>query len=230
MFEKWKARIWGRRLSRKTGQAVSVAMIKRDAGKKAAFDTWAERCAANMQPNAHSIDEVEAWLVENYQTEPVVYEGTRLQMQVAEIVQNFFPEALTTRVTPPKDQSYKEYERWSMEADKAHKEAMEIDPGALGLEIHTYRVLPGGDMDFTVMFERKSGQISMQGSCRHNNDPQKKEQMDALYERLNYEFAKMRGVTQADIDGKTPRFLGYITTMRDAGEPGFAMEPAEGNG
>lgn len=217
MFEKIKARIWSRRLGKKTGQAVGIGIIKADDGKKAAFDAWAARCAENMRPNAHSIVEVENWLLEQYPAEPIEFGDIRMRMQVAEIVRNFYPEMLETKVTLPKDKSYKEYERWSIEADKAHEEAMQVDPDALGLQFSMYRIPLDGDGGIEVCLEAKSGQVSVSGGALS----------DALYPAMQ-EFlcalTKFRGLTQADIDGKTPRFLAYITTLRDAGEPGFEME------
>ncbi len=216
MLEKLKARIWSRRLRKKTGQAVSVGFIKTDDRKKAAFDAWAKQCAQSMQPNAHSIGEVEAWLVQHYRTEPLTISEERLKILTAESVRNFFPEMLKTQVTPPKDDSYREFERQHLELERAQQEAMQIDPVSLGLDFFGYRVLLGTDAAVEVIFERKTGQISMQGVCPGMGNP--------VAERFLLELEKFHGVTQADIDEKTPRFLGYITTLRDAGEPGFEME------
>lgn len=217
MFEKLKARIWSRRLSKKTGQAVSVGFFKTDDRKKAAFDAWAKQCAQSMQPNAHSIGEVEVWLVQHYRTEPLTISEERLKILTAESVRNFFPEMLKTQVTPPKDDSYREFERQHLELERAQQEAMQIDPVSLGLDFFGYRVLLGTDAAVEVIFERKTGQVSMQGSWPGTGPNPEAEQFSLA-------FTKQYGVTQEDIDGRTPRFLGYITTLRDAGEPGFEME------
>lgn len=216
MFEKMKARLWGWRLRKKTGQAVSVGFIKTYDRKKEAFDAWAARCAQNMHPNAHSIEEAECWLTANYRTEPLAFSKGRLKLLTADTVRNFFPETLTTKVTPPKDDSYKEFERWHMETERAEQEAMQADPAALGLQFFGYRVLLETDATVEVIFERKTGQIGISGACPGMGSQ--------TAERFLLELEKFYGVTQADIDGKTPRFLSYITTLRDAGEPGFAME------
>lgn len=217
MFEKMKARIWSRRLSKKTGQAVSLGVFKSDDRKKEAFDAWAQRCAEKMEPNAHSIEEVEAWLTANYRTEPLAFSEGRLKLLTADTVRNFFPQALKTQVTPPKDDSYREFERWHMESEQAHQEAMQVDPAALGLQFFGCRVLLETDANIEVIFERKTGQIGVQSSWPGTGP-------NPEAERFLLELTKLRGVTQEDIDGKTPRFLSYITTLRDAGEPGFEME------
>lgn len=222
MFEKMKVRIWSRRLRKKTGQAVSLGVFKSDDRKKEAFDAWAQRCAEKMEPNAHSIEEVEGWLTANYRTEPLAFSEGRLKLLTADTVRNFFPQALKTQVTPPKDDSYREFERWHMESEQAHQEAMQADPAALGLQFFGCRVLLGADANIEVVFERKSGQISIQGACP--GTAENPSAMRPLVDKLSCGLTKQRGVTQEDIDGKTPRFLGYITTLRDAGEPGFEME------
>ncbi len=216
MFEDWKARIWSRRLQKKAGQAVSVGFIKTDDRKKAAFDAWAEQCAQRMQPNAHSIGELEAWLAQHYRTEPLGLSEGRLKMLTAESVRNFFPEMLKTQVTPPRDGSYREFERHHLELERAQQEAMQIDPASLGLDFFGYRVLLGDGINTEVVFERKTGQVCMQCSWPGTG-------ANPEAERFSLAFTKQYGVTQADIDGKTPRFLGYITALRDAGEPGFEM-------
>lgn len=199
MFEKMKARIWGWRLRKTTGQAVSVGFIKTDDRKKEAFDAWAARCAQNMQPNAHSIEEVEGWLTANYRTELLAFSEGRLKLLTADTVQNFFPETLKTQVTPPKDDSYKEFERWHMESKRAHQEAMQADPAALGLQFFGYRVLLETDATVEVIFERKSGQIGVQSSW-----PGTGPNLEA--KQFSLAFTKQYGVTQEDIDGEPRGF------------------------
>lgn len=198
------------------GGVTSVYVTKNSEEKQKEFNEWLNKVAGEIKPCGKSIEELELYLVENYKAEMTEVSAFNLKVIKSNIILGLFPELLTTpeiKLDYNKKPTKKQLEQFAHISDKRLNEAMEYPPEKLNLDICVYTfpfICENQEIGtFRINIERTTEQCNICYSCNINLSDEQKEAANKIVRDIDL----FKGVTQSDIDNRTPRFMGYATTL-----------------
>ena len=177
---------------------VVEAQVSQNEGE---YKTLLEYAAAQISPNNHSIEELEQYLVEHYKAIPYTLSNAERHTVKVNVILNHFRDVLEVPNPHCQNPTGEQAHEYMME-DNSFEQARNYPEEKLGLMIKAYKIPSKSPKDILVMLEIKSQYI-----CIKN----------ASNEFAN-ELILWKGVTQHDIDHKTPEFMTYVEALRNLGK------------
>lgn len=178
--------------------AVFCAEPDKEAAEK--WERFLNRAAGQIRENAHDFSEIGAYLAEHYHAEPYEMTESERQMLKVNVIANHYADQLVFPPPLSERPTKKELMRYA-EEDTTFEQAREIPEERLGLLLEAYRI-PRKGKEAIVFLDRKSGYLSAQGGD------------ESFWNDLQLWI----GVTKADIDNRTPRFIAYAQMMKEMGK------------
>ncbi len=171
-----------------------------------------DKLARTLDPQPHTLEEVEAYLVEKYQAELLpadseecrreerLTRGNLLFKEKPELLQTPFPEL-------PEDRSEEDMKRYMEQVQKRMEEAERISEKEFPTDFCRYRILlgreqenPGGNAEVAVNIEKNYQILQVSYSwCKRGYKERSREMMKDIY--------RYYGVSREDIENRTERFL-----------------------
>jgi hypothetical protein len=214
---------------------IEAVSVSRDKGK---FDQWVEECAKLVKPCARTFEETEQYFLENCDALPLDPKDRRMRSFQHNTVMNFCKDKLKHQSKEFSfDMTDEEIEEWQEDQNAIREEIMNSSTEDFRLNIRGY-YLPHTERN-KVFYEEVP--CPSERRMKHKlSVPIRVEPQDIYFffeettehcqangggESLMNKIIVFRGVSLEDIEKRSPRFLGYITTLRDMGElPGFPKE------
>jgi|GEM_PF-1449628 len=222
--------------------AVGRMVLVSNDKKKENFNAWVENCAKLIKACPHTFKETEKYFLEHCETLPIDPNDRRFKSFQNDVIENYCKDKLKHQ--PPKfsfDMTDEEIENWKKENDAMRDELRDSSPEQFGLIIHGY-YLPHTERNL-VYYEhaQKNSQEVMRSieqkrakfNDSNHSKPIKITQQDICFffeettEHFNSDnwccnlmaqLVTFRGVTENDIEKRTPRFKLYISTLRHMGK------------
>ena len=180
---------------------TAIFMTERTEEEKKRQDDFLSLAAKKISPCAHTLAQLEEYLVQKYGAVPVELSHGQREMLKVNVILNYYPELIGPKRELPDHPSKRELLRYARE-DHSFEEARAVDGEALGLSCAGYR-LPEIE-DAVVLLERISGYLCVEGV--------------GAGEDLPDDLTEFMGVTKKDIEGRTPRFISYVYTLKKRGK------------
>lgn len=197
------------------------------------LQAWIQECAKRVAPDRRSAGDLEAYLMELSDLEPLSLEHPQVRLFLHSLILRHFEDSLKHR--PPRfsrDMTDAELENWKRETEAQRDEIEGIPPERFGLKAHGFHILhteknePFIDADRREWWERWGNE-----HCK-GRKPGTEQEGYFCYEEttgegsgtgfgagaLSRKAALFLGVTENDIAGRTPRFFGYVSALVDAGK------------
>lgn len=196
------------RPGRKTAGATAV--ILSDGKKENDFHERTERIAKEWKPCEKSISQLFAYLKDEYRAMPSELGEVRIKTVKAQIILNVYPELLSIPERKlPENASRKEFLAWSEKNDIRWREALAYPLEKLGLAFQCcvfQRTLSSGkQVNFRVIAEEKTQWFMTDVEpCVEWSEAENAEIKAVLDNMTLY-----KGVSQSDIEKRTPQFLAY---------------------
>ena len=224
---------------RSNGIIMAIAGIKSSYTErnKDNFASWVEDCAKKVTACAHTIKETEQYFLTLCDAQPLIGNDERIKNFQTHLILNFFKDQLKHQPSQFSfDMTDEEIEHWHKENVAMRKEIKETFPEKLGLVVRGY-YLPRTEHN-VVFYEQ--AQKKLEELWSHH--PKRtdllqippsvlQEQEDLCFfleettehiqvlgggEELQQKLILFKGVSQEDIEKRTPRFLVYIATLRES--------------
>lgn len=178
--------------------------------KRSEFENFLEELQATQKPNAHNFSEIESYLIKEHHAEVYSLSPKRLEMFKADIIMNHFKHLLELPPplgeNPTKRQIIAYYKN-----DTSFEQARNYPAEGLGLDIRAYRIHNQGEQETIVQVEMTTEHLTIHSSwdgldltIRDNSA------------KLADEIIRWIGISQKDIDERSPRFIGYADRLRNA--------------
>lgn len=218
---------------------TTVAEIKNSYTErnKEKFASWVEDCAKKVTVCAHTIKETEQYFLTLCDAQPIIGNDERLKNFQNHLIMNFFMDQLKHKPSQFSfDMTDEEIEHWHKENVAMRKEIKEISPEKLGLVVRGY-YLPRTERNaaFYDQAQKRREELwshhpkrmdlphispsVLQGQedlCFFLEEATEHIQVLGGGEELQQKLILFKGVTQEDIEKRTPRFLVYVATLRDS--------------
>ena len=219
------------------GKVISSFTIL-DNKRKERFDHWVEDCGKLVNACPHTFDETEQYFLQLCEGLPLVQNDWRMRNFQLNVIMNYCKDKLEHQSSQFSfDMTNEEIEKWDKEDNAMREEAMNSCPEHFGLNIRGY-YLPRTKRN-AAFYENAN--IEAQKWLKHCDASIKRVQEQDIYfffeesteycqsegdgNNLMNHLIVFRGVSQEDIQKRTPRFLGYITALRVMGDlPDFIEE------
>lgn len=195
---------------------------------------WIEQMASTIQPCKKSIHELELYLINHYHAKEIELSENKRKYFKASIVESFYPELLKSPIPDfnlNKKSSQEEIEEFLKIHDKRLKEARAFPEKRIPLDIKAYEIPLVVDSIFNatvlVSIERYNEvtQFSHQIERHHEttqlsdeiapsvskNDQDK---MHNIFQTILNDIILFQGVSQKDIDERSPCFMQYIQRIK----------------
>lgn len=202
--------------------------VRDEAAEIARRSGWIEYCAAHAKPGTHTVWQTMDWLRENWDTQPLPPDDERLQNYYVAMVETLCGEKLTHRPGAFSPQMSDEvFMEWHREYEARRAEAMAMPEAVSGLRVQGFLLPVTGrnrpDMEAAARtFDERMRQLHPDAPgtgerelrpCTIAFEVNTPNMMcDGLGAQvIGARLAEYMGVTQADIDARSPRFLAYIT-------------------
>lgn len=205
------------------GKVVGVSDDKR----QEKFQHWVEECAKLVTACAHTIKETEQYFLEQCDVLPLAADDTRMKSFQLNVVMNHCKDKLEHQASEFSfDMTDEEIEKWSIKDNAMREEAMNSSPEYFGLIMrgyylpHTVRNEVIYEQDYLEAKKRMKRthhsikQAEMQDICFFFEETTEHFQSSGG-NNLMQQLIVFRGVSEEDIEERNPRFLGYISTLRD---------------
>ncbi len=203
------------------------------------FTEWVESCAKLVTPSSHTILETEQFFLTLCDTVPLESNSIHMENFKFNLILSYFKDKLVHR--PPEfsfSMTDEEIENWHREDKAMQEEIMNSPPERFGLVIHGFHLphshrneeiyedtkrlcekyraiyakelsekcppappIEARSLDIYFFFEESTGYFQCTGGGQD------------IYRKL----ILFKGITQVDIDKRSPQFLWYITELRDTG-------------
>lgn len=210
------------------GSGVIGAMKMEKAFDDETVQSWIKHCAKLVQPHSHSFAEMEEYLLANYDAKPLATEELQMQSFKSNVLIGYFADRLKHK--PPEfsfDMTDEEIEHWHRESMARQEEASAAAPEEFGLKLHGYKILLSGRGEALAEADLRKWEKATGKEHRGAEKPE----CFAFWEEsshavsgsglgcsaLMHELNNFLGITREDIDGLTPRFLGYIHGLAECG-------------
>ncbi len=164
-------------------------------------EAFLEYAATKIKPNAHDFCELEEYLIKNYNAEPYILSEKEQQVLKTNVIVNHFRNLLDLPGPLSPNPTKKQILEYAQN-DTSFEQARKYPAEKLGLIMKAYKMKTTSQRDTIVKLE-----VTTQYMC-----------IDDASEKLANELILWLGVTQNDIDDKTPRFLAYAYTLKKAGK------------
>lgn len=202
------------------------------------FKQWVEDCAKLVTACDHTLKETEALFLKQCDALPLNKDDMRMKNFQLNVIMNHCKDKLEHQAPEFSfDMTDDEIEKWHKEQNAMREEAMNSSPERFGLIMHGY-YLPHTERNavfyeqtypeahkFTKHADHSPEQIEKQDICFFFEETTEHCQSSGGGDNLMQQLMVFRGVSEDDIQKRSPRFLVYISTLRDMGNlPGFQKE------
>ncbi len=225
-----------------------VAGIRRasDDKQEEKFKRWVEDCAKMVTACACTLKETEQYFLEHCDALPLALDDKRMKNFQYSVIANHFEDKLGYQ--PSKfsfDMTDEEIEKWQKEQNAMRQAVLDSPAERFGLVTRGY-YLPHTECN-AIFYEQarekqeewarpaiqkrskriehnltQAARIVQQDICFFFEETTEHCQSTGGGENLMQQLIIFRGVTQEDIEKRSPRFIVYICALRDAGKlPGF---------
>lgn len=210
---------------------IGKIFVNSDDKREEKFGKWVEECAKLVTPCEHTFKETEEYFLQSCDALPISPDDMRIKNFKQSIIMNYFRDKLKNQASEFSfDMTDEEIEVWDKEQTLMHQEAMNSSPEDFGLNMRGYylpytkrnepiyeeacleaqRDIRDKEFDFSQIqkqdicffFEETTCDLECRGGGR------------SLMEQL----IVFRGVSREDIEARSPRFMGYITALREMGK------------
>lgn len=191
------------------------------------FKVWVEQCAKAVIDCAHTFKETEHYFLEHCDALPLDLNDNRMKSYQINVIMNHCKDKLGYLPSEFSfDMTDNEIEKWHNENTAMREEIKNSSPERFGLNIHGY-YLPNNERN-AIFYE----QACLKWTKHTDSSPKQIEKQDIYFcfeestehwessgggDNLMQQLIVFRGVSEDDIQKRTPRFLGYISTLRDMG-------------
>lgn len=220
---------WKMRKQRKNACSIGViggadgptAIFTADADTDTAadFDRLVEAAARDITPSETRIEDLERHLVETYHAVPFELRETELECFELNLVSACFPGWLEPAPQPPHGGPLSEEETAVLFAklEQQQKRALKMLEQKQPLDIRAYAfpIVQGGEEAgrYTVCMECSTRYIAAQCSAHTRLEPETKREL----REIGKDLARYIGVTQQDIDTRSPRLIQYLVSLGKLG-------------
>ena len=216
------------------GRMVGVSDDKREEK----FQQWVQDCAKLVTANAHTIKETEQYFLEQSDALLLATNDRRMKSFQLNVIMNYFKDKLEHQAPEFSfDMTDQEIEKWNNEENVMREEAMNSSAEYFGLNMRGY-YLPHTERNeiyyeqayieaqkWMKHTESNSNQIEMQDICFFFEETTEHCESSGGGNNLIQQLIVFRGVCEDEIKKRNPRFLGYISALRDIGNlPDFIKE------
>lgn len=202
-----------------------------DSRREEKYRNWVEACTKLVDACPHTIRETEEYFLGLCDTLPIEIDDRRMKNFQLNVVMNHYRDKLEHQAPVFSfDMTDEEIEKWHQEDDAMREEAMSSSPERFGLRMHGY-CLPHTERN-KIFYEEAFNEA--QKRMQHVKQTQRQIQMNDICfyfeeitghiqssgggESLIRQLVVFRGVGQEDIEKRSPRFLGYISTLHEMGK------------
>jgi hypothetical protein len=209
------------------GRVTSAYVNRYDEEK---FRQWVEDCSKLVTPGTHTINEIEQYFLEQCDALPIAPSDSRMHSFKYSVIMNHCKHRLKYQAAEFSfDMTDEEIEKWH-EEDRAMKEDIRNSSAEeLGLVMHGY-YLPRTDRNKAFYEEAYQEMKEQMERTNHKAHPIEVADICFFFEERTEVFQVsggrsfmdqlivFRGVSFEDIEKRNPRFLGYISSLRDLGK------------
>jgi hypothetical protein len=195
--------------------AVSIGFIGQN--KKNDFFDKLDAIVKEIKPCYKTIAQLQEYIVEKYNAEKLQMNERQLEIFKTNLILNFYPEVLHTPQIQMGDKTPKraEFLKWHENSEKRFEEARRYPIEKLDLVIShytfDYAFENGKKAVFQITMEEKTEQCTI--STRAGDELNEAEHK--VIRSITRDIDLYKGVTQDDIDTRSPRFLGYASTLME---------------
>lgn len=216
------------------GKIVKVSYDKQEE----IFQHWVDDCAKLVTACEHTFQETKDYFLAHCDTLPLDLNDRRMKNYQLNVIMNHYKDKLEYKSSEFSfDMTDDEIEKWHKEQNAMREVAINASPEQFGLYMCGY-YLPHTERN-AIFYEQ--AYLESQKFIKHtNHGPKQIEKQDICFffeettedcqssgggDSLIKQLIVFRGVSEDDIQKRTPRFLGYISTLRDMGRvPSFQKE------
>lgn len=210
--------------------AIGRVVFASDDSFKQKYEQWIEDCARLVTAGTHTFEETEKYFLEQCDTLPVSSDNIHLKSYKYSLIMNYFKDKLEYQAADFSfEMTDKEMEKWHRENSAMQEEVRNSPPERFGLNLKGY-LLPNTERNRSFYKE-----ASMQAQ-KHIQHSEAKQQVDMpniyfFFEdttenieasgggaSLMNQLIIFRGISQDDINKRTPKFLSYINSLREVGK------------
>jgi hypothetical protein len=211
-------------------RAIGKIIVAVDGKREERFQQWVEESVNLVNACSHTLAQTEQYFLEICDALTIPEDDRRMRNFKLNVIMNFFKEKLECQVPQFSfDMTDDEMEKWHEEENAMMQEARNSPPERFGLNIRGY-YLPKNERN-TAFYEQTyseshnlikntkhySRQIEAEDICFFLEETTEYWQCIGSAFNLVNKLILFRGVTQEDIEKRSPRFLGYITAMHEMG-------------
>lgn len=216
------------------GKIVSVSVNRNEEN----FQHWVEECTKSVTANTHTLNETEQYFLQQCDALPLDANDRRMKTFQLNLIMNYFKDKLENQASEFSfDMTDEEIEKWHGKENAMRNEAMNSSPHNFGLNMRGY-YLPHTERN-KVYYEQvyietqkwmkhtalKPNQLKMQDICFFFEETTEHCECSGGGNNIIQKLTIFKGVCQEDIEKRSPRFLSYISTLRDIGTlPDFIKE------
>lgn len=197
--------------------ASSVAIISGSKRKKVDFETACEEYAKTLKPCYKTNSEVLEYIKGKYGLRKEILSAHDAESYKINYIMNLNPELLTSPEPKPlpgdKMPSRKEMLARNEALDKCLAEAKAYPIEKLGLSLELYKFVyalsDGAVAEFTILADNTNDGFTISSSVhRKTTDEEQK-----IIRKIHEDIDMYKGISEEDIKNRTPRFLGYVSTL-----------------
>jgi hypothetical protein len=195
------------------------------------FQSWVEDCAKIVTPCEKTFEEMENYFLNHCNALPMLPDDRRMKNFQLNVIMNHCKDKLGFQPSQFSfDMTDEEIDKWHKEQEDIHEKAMNSSPESFDYKLRGY-YLPQNEnntafyeQDFSEIKRSKKNadysqmHIDKQDICFFFEGTTEHFQSSGGGESLMQQMIVFRGISEEDIKNRTPRFLSYITTLRDLGE------------
>ncbi|MCK9477927.1 MAG: hypothetical protein M0R40_00285 [Firmicutes bacterium] len=199
----------------KDAAAVGIFFCDDSKDKKNDFYGRLDEMSKTIKPCHKTIAQLQNYIVEKYNAIETLIGEWQLEQFKVGIILNSYPELLHTPQIEVGDKFPKraEFLKWHENNEKRFAEARKYPIEKLGLVVShytfDYALESGRKLTFQITMEEKTEQCIISASA----DGKLSEAENKLMQSISHDIDLYKGVSQKDIDTRTPRFLAYATTL-----------------
>lgn len=180
---------------------TAVIAVKSDPKKEAQWQDFLNFAAAHSTPCLHSLQELEQYLTDRYYAVPCTLSDTQRESLKVNVILNHYPSLLTFPPPLPKNPTKKQILAHAQN-DTTLEQARAISAESLGLRFKAYSVPNTNGADAIVQIEETTQFLTV----------------DNANEAFWNDVTLYLGVSEDDINNRTPRFMAYAHALRDTGK------------
>mgnify|MGYP001259422871 CR=1 FL=1 len=161
--------------------------------------------ATQITANYRPFHEIEEHLISKYKATPYILSEHELQVVKANVIMNRFREVLDLPAPLPKSPTRKQLLEY-VQNDTTFEQARHYPMKKLGLVVKAYTIPSDKHNNAIVNLEMTTQYMSISNASKEDAG----------------ELLLWQGVSQDDIDNKTPRFVAYAYTLHELGRLNYA--------